>query len=70
MVYTFSAKYDVQQYYPKLVRTMLMVGVAGLAWFKTYSDQKAVHDRLIRKYLAAYSDDDLQNFDVIMNNHL
>ena len=35
MVYTFSAKYDIARYYPKMVRNVVMLGGVGVLWYKT-----------------------------------
>ncbi len=59
MIYTFSSKYDLSTYYPKMIRNLFLLGSAGLVWMKVKSDQRALHQRLIGKYLAEYTDADL-----------
>ena len=56
MIYTFSAKYDLTTFYPKLLRNLGLMGGVCLLWYKVRSDQKRLHASLVDKYFSQYSD--------------
>ena len=59
MIYTFSSKYDMALYYPKMIRNLSLLGAVGFLWHHHRSQQKKLHQGYIDKYLGQYTDHDI-----------
>jgi hypothetical protein len=69
MVNLFSSKYNIDHYYPKLVRNLLVLASMGAIYYGVHASQKRLHEGLIHKYFGQYSDADILKFDIMMEQH-
>jgi len=54
---TFSAKYDMHKFYPRLIQSLVVTGLAGGSYYYVREQQRALFGDYIKKYFTHLTDD-------------
>ncbi|CDW84223.1 UNKNOWN [Stylonychia lemnae] len=66
VMYSISTKYNPDSFYPKSLQCIIMMGLLGMGMHHLHQKQKTYHQGLTLKYFSQYSDDQIKNFDLLM----
>ena len=52
MIYVYSTKYDLDHYYPRMIRNLGILGGLAGAWYYVRKQQKQLHQQWVDKYFS------------------